>query len=63
MRPDTKIIKVIRLNPLAPVKTMALLLFEEWNMPDFIINIEYLEPICKKLISMFIKAFRNDDFG
>ena len=51
--------KVIRFDPLAPVKTTALLLSVEWEMPDSISNNEYLESICKK----FIKAFGNNDFG
>ena len=33
-------IKVIRFDPLAPVKTTVLLLPIEWKMPDFINNIE-----------------------
>ena len=33
-------IKVIRCDPLAPVKTMVLLLPMEWKMPHFINNIE-----------------------
>ena len=34
------ILKVIRFDPLAPVKTTVLLLPTEWKMPDFINNIE-----------------------
>ena len=45
----------IRFDPLAPVKTTALLLPVEYKMPDFISCDEYLEPICKNLISTFIK--------
>ena len=57
------VIKVIRFDPLAPVKTTA-------KMPDLISNNEYLELICKKkettrkqLNLMIKKAFRNNDFG
>ena len=55
--------KVIRFDPLAPVKITALLLPVERKMPHFISYNEYLEPIYKKLSSTFIKAFRNNDFG
>ena len=34
------VLKVIRFDPLAPVKTTLLLLPMEWKMPDFINNIE-----------------------
>ena len=39
---DSSYLKVIRFNPLAPVKTTVLLLPMEWKMPDFINNIEKL---------------------
>ena len=41
------LLKVIRFDPLAPVKTTALLKHVEWKMPDSISNNEYSEPICK----------------
>ena len=34
-----RLVKVIRFDPLAPVKTTVLLLPIEWKMPDFINNI------------------------
>ena len=38
-------IKIIRFDPLAPVKITALLLSVERKMPHFISYNEYLEPI------------------
>ena len=52
----TSDIKIIRTDPLAPVKTTALLLSVEWKMPDSICSNENLEPSCN------IRK-RNQSFG
>ena len=54
-------VKVIRFDLLAPVITTALLLPVEWKIVDFIGNDEYSVLICRKLISTFMKAVRNND--